>query len=116
MISTARSCRYRLLALAACALGAPLAGVSLAGVPLAMAQELQNPRDRANQICASYGQGFVAGPGPGHCVKVQERLRVEPHARRAALDEPGTGFYAVQDAPMRDRLRLNGGFGSASVR
>ncbi len=111
MISTARSCRYRLLAVAACALGAPLAGV-----PLAMAQDLQNPRDKANQICASYGQGFVAGPGPGHCVKVQERLRVEPHARRAALDEPGTGFYAAQDAPMRDRLRLNGGFGGASVR
>ena len=106
MISSARSCRYRLLALAACAFAAPPA----------MAQDLQNPRDKANRICASYGQGFVAGPGPGQCVKVQERLRVEPHARRAALDEPGTGFSSFQDAPMRDRLRLNGGFGSASAR
>jgi hypothetical protein len=106
MISTTRSCRYRLLALAACAVVAPMA----------MAQDLQNPRDRANQICATYGQGFVAGPGPGHCVKVQERLRVEPHARRAALEDPGTGFSSFQDAPMRDRLRLNGGFGSAAAR
>ena len=106
MISSARSCRYRLLALAVCAFAAPAA----------MAQDLQNPRDKANQICASYGPGFVAGPGPGHCVKVQERLRVEPHARRAALDEPGMGFSSFQDAPMRDRLRLNGGFGSASAR
>ena len=106
MVSMTRSCRYRLLALAACAFGAPAA----------MAQNLQNPRDKANQICASYGQGFVAGPGPGHCVKVQERLRVEPHARRATLEEPGMGFSSFQDAPLRDRLRLNGGFGNASVR
>ena len=111
MISTARSCRYRLLALAACALGAPLAGVSLT-----MAQDLQNPRDKANQICASYGQGFVAGPGPGHCVKVQERLRVAPSARHIASDEPMQGFVSIQDAPLRDRLRVTGGFGSASVR
>jgi len=106
MVSMTRSCRYRLLVLAACAFGAPAA----------MAQDLQNPRDKANQICASYGQGFVAGPGPGHCVKVQERLRVEPHARRAALEEPGMNFSSFQDAPLRDRLRLNGGFGNASVR
>ena len=106
MIRTPRSSRHRLLALAVCALGAPLA----------MAQDLQNPRDKANQICASYGPGFVAGPGTGHCVKVQERLRIEPHGRRAAVEEPGMAFFSFQDAPLRDRLRLNGGFGNASVR
>ena len=106
MISTTRSCRYRLLTLAAFAFG----------TPAVLAQDLQNPRDKANQICASYGQGFVAGAGTGHCVKVQERLRVDPHGRRAALEEPGMGFFSFQDAPLRDRLRLNGGFGNASVR
>ena len=106
MISTARSCCYRLLALAACA----------AGAQMAAGQELLAPRGKANQICASYGPGFVAGSGPGHCVKLQERLRVEPHARRAALDERPTILSPVQDAPLRDRVRLNGGFGAAVAR
>jgi hypothetical protein len=106
MIQTARSLCYRLLALAACA----------AGAHAAQAQDLQDPRNKANQICATYGPGFVAGRAPGHCVKVQERLRVEPNARRAALDEAPPQFSSYQDAPMRDRLRLNGGFGAANAR
>ncbi len=84
--------------------------------PMTMAQELQDPRDKANRICASYGQGFVAGPAPGNCVKVSERLRVAPSARRAGSDEPMQGFVSVQDAPLRDRLRITGGFGGASIR
>ena len=106
MISTARSCRYRLLALAAFA----------AGTTLANGQELQNPRDKANQICASYGPGFIAGSGPGHCVKVQERLRVEPRARHMTLDDSAPNLSSFQEAPLRDRLRVNGGFGNAAVR
>ena len=94
------------------ALGLACAG----GLQAARAQELADPRDKANRLCASFGRGFVAGHAPDHCVKVQERLRVEPHARRAALEDPGTGFSSFQDAPMRDRLRLNGGFGSAAAR
>ncbi len=106
MPSTPRSHTYRLLTLAACLIGAPLA----------MAQELQDPRDKANRICASYGHGFVAGHMPGHCVKVQERLRVAPSARHSRLEEPTQGFFASQDAPLRDRLRVNGGFGNTTIR
>ena len=88
----------------------------LAGAAVAGAQELQNPRDKASRICASYGQGFVAGAAPGHCVKVEERLRVAPPARHTRLEETAGGFVSVQDAPLRDRLRVNGGFGGSTIR
>jgi len=95
------------------ALGLACAG----GLQAARAQELADPRDKANRLCASYGRGFVAGHAPGHCVKVQERLRVEPD-RRHGMSEPNLGpvFAPAQDAPMRNRLRLNGGFGTAAIR
>jgi len=105
-----RFCRHSLLALAAACMGV---GLDADG---AQAQELQAPRDKANRICASYGQGFVAGPTPGHCVKVEERLRVAPAARHTRLDESAGGFVSAQDAPLRDRLRVNGGFGGGTIR
>ena len=95
------------------ALGLACAG----GLQAARAQELADPRDKANRLCASYGRGFVAGHAPGHCVKVQERLRVEPNRPQAPVSqEAAPVFSSVQDAPLRNRLRLNGGFGTASVR
>ena len=113
MQSMPRFYRHSLLGLAAACMGAGL-GLSLSGV--ARAQDLQAPRDKANRICASYGQGFVAGPTPGHCVKVEERLRVAPAARHTHLDESAGGFVSAQDAPLRDRLRVNGGFGGGTIR
>ena len=95
------------------ALGFACAG----GLQAAMAQEFADPRDKANRLCASYGRDFVAGHGPGHCVKVQERLRVEPNRPQALVSqEAAPVFSPAQDAPLRNRLRLNGGFGTASVR
>ena len=114
MQSMPRFCRHSLLALTAACM---CVGVGLSvGADGARAQELHDPRDKANRICASYGQGFVAGPIPGHCVKVEERLRVAPEARHTRLDEPAGGFVSAQDAPMRDRLRVNGGFGGSTIR
>jgi hypothetical protein len=103
LIRILRSCACRLIAFAACAAGAQTVG----------AQDLPDLRAKESQICASYGPGFVAGHEPGHCVKVQERLRVAPEARRAALDEPAAAFAPAPQAPMRDRLRLNGAFSAA---
>ncbi len=104
MIRSARSRCFPALAAAIFALGAQTAA----------SQELFGAREKANQICASYGPGFVAGSAPGQCVRVQERLRVEPHARRAALDEYAPVYSSASDGPMRDRLRLNGGFGATA--
>lgn len=100
------TCRFSLLTLAALAIGASVA----------KAQELRDPRDKANRICASYGQGLVAGPAPGHCVKVRERLRIAPFARHTRLEDTAGSFVSIQDAPLRDRLRVNGGFGGAAIR
>jgi len=95
------------------ALGFACAG----GLQAAMAQEFADPRDKANRLCASYGRDFVAGHGPGHCVKVQERLRVEPHRRQVLSEQEAAPLFSVtQDAPLRNRLRLNGGFGTAAIR
>jgi hypothetical protein len=50
---------------------------------------------------------------------VQERLRVEPHARRALSPFGGSAYAPL---PLRDEgtmpahLRLNGGFGGAGLR
>ena len=70
-------------------------------------------RARADALCASYGQGFVAGNAPGQCVKVEERLRIQPNARRglSSSDFP-TAFAPFEDGPMRAHVRLNGGFGA----
>ncbi len=82
----------------------------------AIAEDFADPRARANRLCESYGRGFIAGDAPGHCVKVQERLRVEPDHRHVMSDPYGAPVFApVQDAPLRNRLRLNGGFGPAAV-
>jgi hypothetical protein len=83
----------------------------------AIAEDFADPRARANRLCESYGRGFMAGDAPGHCVKVQERLRVEPNRPQALVSqEAAPVFSPAQDAPLRNRLRLNGGFGTASVR
>ena len=95
------------------ALGLACAG----GVRSAIAEDFLDPRNRATRLCESYGRGFVAGHAPGHCVKVQERLRVEPNRPQALVrQEAAPVFSSVQDAPLRNRLRLNGGFGAASIR
>ena len=108
MVHVARPYAYGFLAL-----GLACAG----GLQAARAQELADPRDKANRLCASYGRGFVAGHAPGHCVKVQERLRVEPNRPQAMVGQGAAPvFSSVQDAPLRNRLRLNGGFGTAAVR
>lgn len=108
MIKVSRPYALRLLAL-----GLACAG----GVRMAVADDFADPRIRANRLCESYGRGFVAGHAPGHCVKVQERLRVEPN-RPHAMFEPNAApvFSPAQDAPLRNRLRLNGGFGTAAMR
>ena len=108
MIKVSRPAALRLLAL-----GLACAG----GVGTAVAEDFADPRNRANRLCESYGRGFVAGHAPGHCVKVQERLRVEPNRPQALVSqEAAPVFSPAQDAPLRNRLRLNGGFGTASVR
>ena len=108
MIKVSRPNALRLLAL-----GLACAG----GLRTAVAEDFADPRNRANRLCESYGRGFVAGHAPGHCVKVQERLRVEPNRPQALVSqEAAPVFSSVQDAPLRNRLRLNGGFGTASVR
>jgi hypothetical protein len=95
------------------ALGFACAG----GWRAAIAEDFANPRARANRLCESYGRGFMAGDAPGHCVKVQERLRVEPDHRHVMADPYAAPVFApVQDAPLRNRLRLNGGFGPAAAR
>ena len=95
------------------ALGFACAG----GLQAALAQDISDPRDRANRLCASYGRGFVAGDAPGHCVKVQERLRVELERHHPMPYQDAAPVFApAQDAPMRNRLRLNGGFGTAAIR
>ena len=95
------------------ALGFACAG----GWQAAMGQEFADPRDKANRLCASYGRDFVAGHGPGHCVKVQERLRVEPDRHRLMSEQDAAPVFApAQDSPLRNRLRLNGGFGAAAMR
>jgi hypothetical protein len=72
-------------------------------------------RARADQLCASYGQGFVAGHAPGQCVKVQERLRIDPNGHRGLPggEDMPTAFAPIEDGPLPARLRLNGGFGAA---
>ena len=108
MIKVSRPYALRLLAL-----GLACAG----GVGTAVAEDFADPRNRANRLCESYGRGFVAGHAPGHCVKVQERLRVEPHRRQVLSEQEAAPlFSATQDAPLRNRLRLNGGFGTAAIR
>ena len=76
----------------------------------------EQQRTRADQLCASYGQGFVAGDAPGQCVKVHERLRIDPNARRSMSggDEMPTAFAPIEDGPMRAHVRLNGGFGAGT--
>jgi hypothetical protein len=108
MVSFAHPCAWRLLAFcAACA----------ASAPLARAQDLRSPHEKADQICANHGPGFLAGSGPGHCVKVLERMRVEPGGRRnlSSFDAPMV-YAPQQDAPLRARVRLNGGFGGSAQR
>jgi len=108
MVKVARPYSFGFLAL-----GFACAG----GLQTARAQELADPRDKADRLCASYGRGFVAGHAPGHCVTVQERLRVEPDRHRVMSNQdPAPMFSATQDAPLRNRLRLNGGFGTAAIR
>ena len=108
MVKVARPYAFGFLAL-----GFACAG----GLEAARAQELADPRDKADRLCASYGRGFVAGRAPGHCVTVQERLRVEPHRRQVMSETYGAPVFApAQDAPLRNRLRLNGGFGTAAIR
>ena len=77
-------------------------------------------RTPAEKLCDSYGPGFVPAGAPGNCVKVQERLRVEPHGRRGL--SPLDGAAAFAPLPMQDEgtlpahLRLNGGFGESGLR
>jgi hypothetical protein len=48
---------------------------------------------------------------------VQERLRVEPNRPQAMFEQNAAPVFSpAQDAPLRNRLRLNGGFGTASMR
>jgi hypothetical protein len=73
----------------------------------------------AEKLCDSYGPGFVPAGVPGNCVKVQERLRVEPQARRALgpFDAPPAfAPFPPQGASLPAHLRLNGGFGVGRLR
>ena len=93
----------------------------LAPVATAFAGEANGPnaRARADDICSGYGPGFVAGAMPGHCVKVEERLRVERNVRRdlAPWDTPSTfAPLGPNDGAMPAHLRLNGGFGAGQRR
>ena len=75
-----------------------------------------DPREQADRLCASYGPGFVAGHAPGQCVKVEQRLRVEPNAPRPASGVvPPSAFAPMSDQPAKPQLRINGGFGAASA-
>jgi hypothetical protein len=73
----------------------------------------------AEKLCDSYGPGFVPAGAPGNCVKVQERLRVEPQARRGLGPFDAPAAFAplpTQTAPLPAHLRLNGGFGEGGPR
>lgn len=66
------------------------------------------------QTCASCGPGFIPGSAPGYCIKVQERLRVQPDARRAMSPfAESYGFESMRspDGTVPAHVRLNGGFG-----
>lgn len=97
-----------------------VAAAITASASAGLAGEGASSRTTAEKLCDSYGPGFVPSGAPGTCVKVQERLRVEPHARRAL--SPLDGGSAFAPLPMRDdgalpaHLRLNGGFGRAGLR
>ncbi len=83
----------------------------VAGAPMANAQELRGLREKNHKICASYGPGFAAGDGAGHCVKVLERMRIEPSGRRSLSDfDPPMVYAPLQEEPLRGRVRVNGGF------
>jgi hypothetical protein len=77
-------------------------------------------RTSADRLCDSYGPGFVPSGTAGNCVKVKERLRVEPHGRRGLSPLDNGSAYAP--LPLQDEgalpahLRLNGGFGGAGLR
>ena len=86
----------------------------------AMAAETGRVRQSPDQkLCDSYGPGFVPAGAPGNCVKVQERLRVEPQARRGLgpFDGP-TAFapFPQQGGHFPAHLRLNGDFGIGRLR
>jgi hypothetical protein len=88
-------------------------------VSFAAAESLRGTHQSPASLCASYGPGFVPGEAPGQCIKVEERLRVEPHARRALspLDAPSAfAPLAVQEGTLPAHLRLNGGFGANGLR
>ena len=98
-----------------------VAVVVTASTGSAFAGDALHPRRTpAEKLCDSYGAGFVPAGAPGNCVKVQERLRVEPQSRRAL--SPFDGASAFAPLPMQDdgalpaHLRLNGGFGESGLR
>jgi hypothetical protein len=95
-----------------------VAGV-FAAAPV-LAEEGLRPRMAGDAICAGFGPGYVPAGAPGHCIKVQERLRVEPHSRRGLSPLDGGAAYApmpyAEDGAMPAHLRLNGGFGRADIR
>ncbi len=73
-----------------------------------------SPRERADRVCAEFGPDFVAGDAPGHCVRVEQRLRVERNARRDMSPWDAPPAFAPLDSAagaLPARLRLNGGFG-----
>ena len=103
-------------ALSTCLLPAFVVG-ALCGATFAPAlagESVRNGREKADRLCESYGAGFVSGDAPGHCVKVEERLRVDPNGRRGMSGwESPTAFAPIEDGPLRAHVRITGGFGAA---
>jgi hypothetical protein len=95
------------------------AGVT-AAAQCGLAGDASQSRTSAEKLCDSFGPGFVPSGTPGNCVQVQERLRVEPHARRALSPLDGGSAFAPlplsDDGTLPAHLRLNGGFGRAGLR
>ena len=85
MVKVARPYAFGFLAL-----GFACAG----GLQTARAQELADPRDKADRLCASYGRGFVAGHAPGHCVTVPPTIAAMYSVAAAPPAPPGCSSFA----------------------
>ena len=95
--------------------------VSLAfSATLSAAQERRQPAAKtgADKACAEFGPNFVSGDSPGHCVQIEQRLRVGRNARRnmSAWESANTFAPILDGGPMPAHLRLNGRFGIAHSR